>query len=190
MMATTLGRTWTASQRAASDARQIPLTERIMSRIEHDTVGGCWLWTGAMVNATGYGTIGFAGRSHGAHRASYMAFVGEIPPGLLVCHKCDTPACVNPAHLFLGTVTDNARDMVAKGRKPIMAGSRHPGAILVEANIPVIRRLIADGLGNKEIGVRFGVTADVVNAIRAGRSWKCVPIAHFDPNDAEARHAA
>ena len=176
----TLGTKWTAERRARFAAAIAPLATRILDRVEFDTNGGCWLWTGAMVGSTGYGTIGFGGRSHGAHRASYMTFVGAIPPGALVCHKCDTPACVNPAHLFVGTVSDNAQDMIAKGRKAILAGSRHPGAILSESDIPVIRRMIADGLGNREIGARFNVTADVVNAIRAGRSWKCVPIEHFD----------
>lgn len=76
---------------------------------------GCVLWTGSLVNDT-YGQLSFRGESHRAHRASYQAFKGPIPPGLYVLHHCDTPACVKPEHLFLGTAGDNARDCARKGR--------------------------------------------------------------------------
>lgn len=176
----TKGTTWTARRRALMASKIEPLPKRILDRIEYDTNGGCWLWTGAMILKTGYGTIGYGGRSHGAHRASYETFKGPIPTGLLVCHRCDNPACVNPDHLFLGTVRDNSQDMIAKGRKPTFPGSSAPGAILHEKQIPIIRRLIADGLPNREIGNRFGVTPDVINAIKAGRSWRCVPLESLD----------
>jgi hypothetical protein len=142
--------------------------------VEFDTNGGCWLWTGAMTWGNGYGNIGYRGRAHGAHRASYETFVGPIPPGLCVCHRCDVRACVNPAHLFLGDHKANMADMRQKGRHARLSGSRAPGAILHEANITPIRRLIADDFSNREIGFWFGVSPDVINAIRAGRSWTCV----------------
>ncbi len=77
---------------------------------------GCWLWT-AYVDRDGYGNITINRKPTPAHRASWELFKGTIPKGLLVCHKCDTPACVNPDHLFLGTHKDNIRDSFAKGRK-------------------------------------------------------------------------
>lgn len=181
----TKGIPWSSEQRAKFAARIAPLSERIMDRIEHDTNGGCWLWTGAMVHSSGYGTIGHGGRSHGAHRASYETFVGPIPDGMLVCHKCDVRACVNPDHLFIGDHLANMTDMRRKGRAACQEGSAAPGAILSEADIPPIRRMIARGDGNRVIGERFGVTADVINAIRAGRSWKCVPL-----ESGEGREAA
>jgi hypothetical protein len=77
---------------------------------------GCFLFAGP-TNGKDYGRVWFRGRRDYAHRVSWMLFRGdEITRGLYVCHRCDTPACVNPDHLFLGTCRDNVRDCIAKGR--------------------------------------------------------------------------
>lgn len=170
----TAGTSWTPERRARFMSKIEPLSQRILDRVEYDTNGGCWLWTGAMTWGNGYGNIGHAGRAYGAHRASYETFIGPVPAGLCVCHRCDVRSCVNPAHLFLGDHKANMADMRMKGRAARQAGSAAPGAKLHEANIPAIRRLIADDFSNREIGFWFGVSADVINAIRAGRSWKHV----------------
>ena len=76
---------------------------------------GCWLWHGS-VNQHGYGHLRFAQKSTHAHRVSWLLVRGPIPPNLQVLHKCDVPACVNPDHLFLGSISDNVQDSVAKKR--------------------------------------------------------------------------
>lgn len=77
---------------------------------------GCWLWLGRR-GARGYGQVGFRGfKTRQAHRVSWLIHNGPIPDGLFVCHKCDTPPCVNPDHLFLGTCQDNLTDMARKNR--------------------------------------------------------------------------
>lgn len=90
--------------------------ERFYSKVlkgihEHD----CHRWQGT-TTARGYGIFIIKGKQVGAHRVAWEVRNGPIPDGLVVCHKCDTPNCVNPDHLFVGTKADNNHDMIRKGR--------------------------------------------------------------------------
>ena len=87
--------------------------ERFWAKV--DKSGDCWLWT-ASKTKEGYGYFRFDGAMRKAHRMSWLLTNGEIPEGMLVCHTCDNPSCVNPKHLWLGTNRDNMDDMNAKGR--------------------------------------------------------------------------
>jgi hypothetical protein len=131
---------------------------------------GCWLWTG-LVRPDGYGATRFEGKEQGAHRVAWKLFREKIGPGISVCHKCDVRACVNPAHLFLGTPADNVQDMKRKGRD--RRGERHGSARLTLAQALRIKRLLAeDKMYISEIAREFGVSETTIRAIKTGRTWR------------------
>lgn len=120
-----------------------PLAERFWPKV--DRSGGpeaCWLWTGTKI-PSGYGYVWTGKRDMGAHRVAWMLAHGTEPPShLRVCHRCDNPSCVNPAHLFLGTNSDNMRDCVAKGRhvRVSLKGTANPRAKLSDRDVVELRR--------------------------------------------------
>lgn len=123
------------------------LRERLENKICPEAITGCWLWTGS-ISPKGYGQInsgGHRGKPRRTHRAAWELYRGPIPDGLQVLHKCDTPTCVNPDHLFLGTGADNMKDKANKGRgtpPPHYYGHRHHMAVLTaEQEADVQRRL-------------------------------------------------
>lgn len=90
--------------------------ERFWASVNRGGENDCWIWTGA-ARPTGYGICRWRQRPDGAHRVSWeMANGRAVPDGMYVLHRCDNPQCVNPRHLFVGTHSDNMRDMLAKGR--------------------------------------------------------------------------
>ena len=147
---------------------------------EYEPTTGCWLWYLATSDA-GYGSFRVAGKTVLAHRKFFERANGPIPRGLHVCHKCDTPQCVNPDHLFLGTASDNMRDMHKKGRwnhLDLKTGVRHPMAKLSEGDVRTIR---ASDEPAPMLAARFGVCAETISKVRRRRTYACVTTT---PNDA------
>lgn len=105
---------------------------RILMKIEKN--GSCWEWNG-ILDVTGYGRISHKNKLMNAHRASYEVFVGEIPKGLWVLHKCDNRCCVNPEHLFIGTPKDNTHDMMRKKKVFDFVGEKNNCAVLTEEQV-------------------------------------------------------
>lgn len=95
--------------------KPIPIAQRFWPKVDKRGPDDCWLWTGSE-HGKGYGGFSYRGRSVPAQRISWLLEHGEPPDNLFVCHTCDVPKCVNPAHLFLGDHQANMADMVAKGR--------------------------------------------------------------------------
>lgn len=157
-------------------SNQKTLTERFEAKFVK--IEGCWNWFAAR-NTSGYGKINIKGvRCVEAHRISWQMYVGPIPEGLCVLHKCDNRLCVNPAHLFLGTRLDNSRDMTAKGRNGpcVHRGSEHGMALVTEDDVREMRRLYAEGtLTYSQIGARFGVGKHVAYSAIRRHSWRHVP---------------
>lgn len=104
------------------------MKEFIEARIERIPFSGCWIWMQSLAKS-GYGNFRRERRSGTqlTHRASYTAFVGPVPEGLHVLHRCDVRACCNPSHLFVGTNQDNIADSVAKGRRIGVTRNRPSG---------------------------------------------------------------
>jgi hypothetical protein len=91
------------------------MREYIEARVEKIPEVGCWIWLGHL-HGSGYPRLYIGTRPASAHRIAYETYIGEIPAGKVICHHCDTPSCVNPAHLYAGSRRDNRLDAVKKGR--------------------------------------------------------------------------
>jgi hypothetical protein len=148
--------------------RHLPLRQRFEAKLR--ITPGCWLWT-AYRNSAGYGTIKSGRTMEFAHRLAYEFYVGPIPPGLYVMHRCDNPSCANPDHLVLGSQLDNIRDMEGKGRARHINGERLPAAKLTEDDVRAIRESAESDDG---LAPRFGVSKFAIRDVRSGRTWKHV----------------
>ena len=158
---------------------------RFWSKVEKlGNESGCWLWTGYSDSA-GYGNFQLLKLPRKAHRVAFVLSGRELMEGMCVLHKCDTPGCVNPAHLRAGTHRENSKDMVSKGRqargethmsrtKPeaLLRGVKNPRAILDDATVHKIRARFAKGEAISVLCEELGVSHGCISSIVHGRSWK------------------
>jgi hypothetical protein len=158
-----------------------PLHLRFWEKVQKGGDDDCWVWTGALVGVMGYGQTTVRNRLRRyAHRVAYELAHGPVPADLYVLHHCDNPRCVNPAHLFLGTILDNTRDMLAKGRGNKARGERQGHHKLAESEVRAILQRIGGfrlprGL-SKIIAAEFGVGPDTIRLIARRRTWKHVTL--------------
>lgn len=148
-----------------------------------DCSGGpeaCWPWMAGR-NSGGYGQVQWAGQTQSTHRVAYEITFGPIPPGegyhgTCVLHHCDNGhlACVNPAHLFLGTQTENTAERDEKGRHVALLGESHGCAILNDDKVRDIRAAYASGESQQSIGNRVGVGRTTIRRIVRRETWKHV----------------
>lgn len=159
---------------------------RLMNRAAILTGSGCWEWRGAKFQS-GYGMIVVNGKQKRAHRVMFECAKGPIPVGLLVRHTCDNPACINPAHLCLGTNADNSADMVQRGRQAkgdrsamrrvevrarmstLMAGENSSFARLSWDKVSMIRK---DRRSHSEIAKDYGVSQPTITRVKNRNTWK------------------
>ena len=137
----------------------------LWERVDKGGPDECWNWQGAK-HPSGHGNLKANGRYWRAHRLAWHLAKGPIPAGLEVLHRCDNPACCNPAHLFLGTETDNQADKLAKGRQA--KGQMFPHTKLSADQVRAIR---ADRRIHREIAADYGIDRANVSYIKARKSW-------------------
>lgn len=144
---------------------------------------GCWLWLGS-VDRDGYGHFKFGGEPGKAHRFAWEFTHGVRPTGMMVCHRCDTPGCINPQHLFLGTSADNVADRHAKSRDARGArhgraaspertarGERVNTAVLTAEDVVVMRAAYDAGTSRAVLAKRFGITWTATDRVVRRITW-------------------
>ena len=152
------------------------VAERFWAKV--DKTESCWNWTGCLDN--GYGRFKLNGKKVLAHRLSYVLhhpLTIDLLAGrreICVCHRCDNPRCVNPSHLFLGSMADNNKDREAKGRGKPPKGEKHPFAKLTETQVREIRTRYANGgISHRKLAVEYGIVSlGAINSIISRQKWK------------------
>jgi hypothetical protein len=146
--------------------KRMPELDRFMSHVEV-AQGGCWEWTAYRL-PNGYGQFRLPSCHELAHRAAYRLFVGTPEEGADVMHSCDNPGCVNPAHLSLGSRTDNMQDCKKKGRNA--HGEKHVRVKLIGSDIIAIRGI--EGIPQRAIAAMFGCSQTQIGRIKNGIRWQ------------------
>lgn len=151
--------------------RKEPLAVSFAQKFERRGDDECWLWIGSILKS-GYGSLSINGKTCRAHTVAFELAKGPVPAGFEVCHTCDTPRCVNPAHLFAGTHAQNMRDMKVKGRVKATRGEQHYHSKLNAGAVRYIRFLwMFTPMTASRIGAFFGIKKNTVMHV-INDSWR------------------
>lgn len=154
--------------------------ERFWSRVLGEPGNACWEWQGGRTSS-GYGRFAWKVKgkqfSQGPHRVSYRLHCGPIPEGLCVCHSCNNKICVNPAHLYLATLTENLQHARDAGLciPPNNQGEHNPHSKLTQEDVIALRELWRSGIPRAEIADQFNISPRHAARIARYESWKHVP---------------
>jgi HNH endonuclease len=166
-----LGQIRRKKNRAAFSWSDPKLSRRFFRFTRRDEQTGCLLWTGK-IGDVGYGVFRVLGENVRAHRVAYAIAHGALPPpGRVVRHKCDRPACVDETHLLDGTQKDNLQDMTDRGRRVTTPrkGVKHHKAKLTDEQVRFIR---AQPKGGDALAQQFGVRRSTIVKIRSRQAWR------------------
>jgi hypothetical protein len=148
------------------------LYDRLYERVTVD--GDCLLWQGATSGKSKYGQIRIDGQKQRCHRVSYQLHKGDIPEGMIVMHSCDTPLCINPSHLSLGTQVENMADMRSKGREHHNQGDGNGRSSLCAADAADIRasyQRYSRNFGSTALAKKYGVSDQAILDVVSGKTW-------------------
>ena len=155
------------------------IEKRLLKKRLVDPETDCWLWTGCTnINrrnpqATVYGRLGVRGTVYKVHRLAAWLYKGfYLDSTLCVCHKCDTPLCFNPEHLFTGTYRDNVRDCIKKGRGNKVKGEAHYYSKITEQQAEEVIRLLGENLSIQEVMKHLKLSRGIVSSIKNKRTWQ------------------
>lgn len=143
------------------------IKERLMESCQI-TISGCWEWKKSLASS-GYGQIRWNGINTRANRASYIAFKGEIPTGMVVRHTCDNKLCINPDHLLIGTSQQNSTDMVERGRQA--KGTKNGRCKLSEEQVDEI---LKSNMSLSSIAKAYGISKGHAHRIKNGAAWNSI----------------
>lgn len=157
-----------------------------LEKISPEPNSGCWIWTASTDGK--YGNLQYNKRLVKAHRFAWEAYKGAIPVGLFILHKCDNTFCVNPSHLFVGTLCDNMKDCGRKGRNGMQRhpernafnraditrpyGEAHGMAELTVERVKMIMNAALSGCSSAQIAGEFGISAGHARKIVSGKAWR------------------
>lgn len=143
----------------------------LIERCRLNNVTGCLEWQRAR-NKWGYGTLNLTRIPEGlAHRFAWVVFNGKIPAGKYILHRCNNPLCCNVEHLYIGTQTDNMRDVALQGTKRYTSGVAHHNAVLTPEKVIQIREMLTHK-SQAAVATTFGVSPQTIKRIRNGITWK------------------